>query len=392
MGSSVIDFKQPDSKYDYLFEDNSSKYNENVKLTKFDKNNNTRILCKEPYAQSLYDLYSKSSTDIVVKKDLDVGSIYTAKVTSYNASDRLVTCEEVNSKSSIYVSISEFKDNDFLQNKKPFELMIVNDFNGTVYGSIKKCANIVNLKLLNTYLENNTVFEITISRLIRGGFIAVFDNSIECFLPGAHAAANVIHDFESYIGKTIKVMVDNYDPASRLFVLSHKKYIRHILPDKIKTLEFGKKYSGYLTSKPTKFGIFVEFDEIFTGLIHITEFENYESFIKNIKQGDQIDFYITRILIDANGKYKINLTLDYDRIDEINIIWNEYKNTITDKTFDYSYDIDTESIKIIDSSNGNTILSLIVPHEAIKDSVFKKTKIKILDIDVIHKKIGFDFV
>ena len=49
-----------------------------------------------------------------------------------------------------------------------------------------------------------------------------------------------------------------------------KKYIRHILPLKINELNKTTKYTGVVTGV-VKFGIFVEFDEIYTGLIHTSE-------------------------------------------------------------------------------------------------------------------------
>jgi ribosomal protein S1 len=281
MNKTIIEYKEPDSMYDYLFDQPKGKYNTNVKLSNEDKANGTRILCKEPYAQSLYNLYNKvENYDSIVSKDLNIGEVYEVSAISYNTKDRLVSCEEINSKTSVYVPYSELKEGESITSGKPFSVMITQNRKGVMYGSVKKCAKIVNFKKLDQYLTDGTIFDVKIINLIKGGFIAMFDDSLECFIPGAHAAANIIYDFNSYIGRTIKVMVDNYDQASNLYVVSHKKYIKNILPQKINDLEFGKKYQGKLTSQPTKFGIFVEFNEIFTGLIHIAEFDNYNHFRK----------------------------------------------------------------------------------------------------------------
>ena len=86
----------------------------------------------------------------------------------------------------------------------------------------------------------------------------MYNNEVECFIPGSHAAANVVYNFNDMLGKTLFVMVDNYDQSNDLFILSHKKYITSSMPIMIENLHFNIPYSGILTSKPYDFGIFVE--------------------------------------------------------------------------------------------------------------------------------------
>lgn len=400
--NNVIDWGEPDSKYDYLFDMPSGKYNTRVKLTEADKLSNVKIYCKEPYAQALYDFYTNKQGNDSISKDLESGKVYEVTPITLDVENKLVYCEEKLSKSPVYIPLSECKNNSFdtANGNRPFKIVATKNVSGAMYGSIKKYSKLSSFDTLNDFLENNTVFEVKITDLIKGGFIAKYDDVIECFLPGAHAAANVIHDFNSYVGKTVKVMVDNYDNSSKLFVVSHKKYINHILPDLLSELTFTTKYSGKLTSNPNpEFGIFVEFNDIpVTGLIHMLEFKNYPEICKQYKQGDSIDFYVKNIsyktVTNKYGKEELKtrviLTTDLANVDPINIAWSEYKTKLEGNTFSYDYNIDKQSLSIIGFSG--EMVSINVPHELIKDNVFKKTNVKIINVDIINKQIGFDFV
>ena len=66
--------------------------------------------------------------------------------------------------------------------------------------------------------------------------------------------------------KEIPVMVENFDSVNNLFIVSYKKYIKETLPQKVSDLSFGQKYTGTLTNNPYDFGVFVEFQNYYTGL------------------------------------------------------------------------------------------------------------------------------
>ena len=132
-----------------------------------------------------------------------------------------------------------------------------------------------------------------------GGFLVAV-NGIEGFLPGSLASANIVRDFDSMIGKDVFVMVEDYLKDAGTFVLSHKKYLSHIIPVKIAELSLEETYTGIITGC-AKFGIFVEFNEIFTGLIHTSKMtpEMRESFKTNPPTpGSEISFWIKEITTD----------------------------------------------------------------------------------------------
>lgn len=129
-----------------------------------------------------------------------------------------------------------------------------------------------------------------------GGFFATVEGLLT-FIPGSLASANRIYDFDSLINTEIEVMVEDYLKSSKMFICSHKKYLEYILPEKIKELDLTKQYTGKVTGI-AKYGIFVEFDKIFTGLIRKDEFtpETLKLFeTRQIKPQDDINFYIKEI-------------------------------------------------------------------------------------------------
>jgi ribosomal protein S1 len=132
-----------------------------------------------------------------------------------------------------------------------------------------------------------------------GGFI-IFVAGIKGFLPGSLAATNIVRDFDSMIGKEIPVVVEDYLRESNTFVFSYKKYVSMILPSKISDLETDKMYSGTVTGV-AKYGVFVEFDEIFTGLLHSSKMtpEMKKKFTdREIMGGNEITFWIKEITAD----------------------------------------------------------------------------------------------
>ena len=130
----------------------------------------------------------------------------------------------------------------------------------------------------------------------QGGFI-VEVQGIKAFMPGSLAAANKIVDFDEYIGKNINVMIEDFLASSNIFVVSYKKYLEHILPSRLGELERNQIMHGTVTGS-SNFGVFVEFDEIFTGLLHSSEMtsETYDEFKQGgFKPGDTIKVWLKDI-------------------------------------------------------------------------------------------------
>ena len=127
----------------------------------------------------------------------------------------------------------------------------------------------------------------------RGGFI-IDVMGVQAFLPGSLAAANKIIDFDEYIGKTVIVMVEDFLSEINTFIFSHKKYLEVALPSLIKNYDWTTKHTGVVTGC-NKYGIFVEFYDTITGLLHTLKMDEetkkrFES--RGFKPGDEITCYV----------------------------------------------------------------------------------------------------
>jgi len=172
---------------------------------------------------------------------------------------------------------------------------IVREISGTYYGSVVECyVEGLRGEFLTQIKEASVAYPARVESINKGGYI-VDISGIKCFLPGSLAAANKITDFESYLGKTIYVMIDGYVPQKDIFVVSYKKYLNKIIGQKIQELDLTKKYKGCVTGS-SPFGLFVEWEDIYTGLIHKTEFE--DQIVQGFNPGDEIEFYVKEVKED----------------------------------------------------------------------------------------------
>lgn len=279
-----------------------SEFTVNTKIRTFDK---SKVYCHEPYADTLYQQILGSMKDIHSSKDLKQGEIYNCEIILLTEEHALA---QTDSGQTIYIDLKkEQKDAIRLGiTGIKFEIgakieSLTKNSAGTYYGSVVECY-VQNLK--SEYFEQITketsAYQATVKSVNKGGYM-VDVQGIECFLPGSLAAANKITDFDAFIGKKFYVMIDGYVAAKDIFVVSYKKYLTKIMDQKIQELDLTKKYKGHVTGT-SNFGVFVEWEDIFTGLIHKTEFEN--QVVTGFYPGDEIEFYIKEVKEDN----RLNLT------------------------------------------------------------------------------------
>jgi len=183
------------------------------------------------------------------------------------------------------------------------DIVVLKDKTGTYFGSLSAGHEQSVKKELGKALEtNNVAFSAKIESLCNGGFMVNL-SGVRCFLPGSLAAANRIMDFSSYLGKKINVMVEMYDEKRDIFVVSFKKYLKKIISEKVQELSFTEKYNGVVTGYAESLGLFVEWDEIYTGLIP-TDQVNGDTSLLN--PGTSIEFWVS----DIKNPTRIGLTLN----------------------------------------------------------------------------------
>lgn len=169
--------------------------------------------------------------------------------------------------------------------------------------------------------KTNNIFTCKILSRNDGGFF-VDIKGVPAFLPGSLAGANKITNFDTLIGTELPVMLEDYLRDSNTYIVSHKKYIETILPTKINELIENKmtiKYTGVVTGC-AKFGLFVEFNKIFTGLLHFSGMnsEFYSRFRNgDFIPGDEVEFYVKNV----DEKNRIILCTDNLNMDP----WQDFK-------------------------------------------------------------------
>jgi len=353
-----------------------------------------KVFSREPYAQKLFDLYSGHSTT-AIKKDLTKGDC--VSITDiYNIKGNIIDIEIAG---GLSISIDLNREKRFVQifgfdtidqfslslNSEKFKTQLLEQ---NLKAYVLESSPALKVSLWQGYLMNireefmdqisnpSKAYTAKIKEANKGGFF-VEVQGIDAFMPGSLAAPNKINDFQSYIGKEVIVMIEDFLKDMNSFIVSHKKYISHILPQKIAEIDMMQKYSGTITGA-SKYGIFIEFDEYFTGLLHISKMsEQTKELFKawHFKPGDQIEFYIGEITKDK----RIILT-EEDPHEKLQKIQN-FIYTNTDKT------IEAEIVAIMNFGiivNIGDITGLIPVKE------FKKHKIFINNF-IIGDKINVVF-
>lgn len=283
------------------------------------KGSNPKNKCfsRESYAQRLFDQYSGQNSQ-VVKKDLDKGdSVIITDI--FNVRDDSI---DIEISGGLTVSIDLKREKRFLQ---IFGFDNVEDFTSRLSSKDYR-QKLIQENLMAYVIESTPNLKISLWQGylmgIRSEFMHEIDNpskaytckikeankggffvevqGIDAFMPGSLAAPNKINDFQSYVGKEIIVMVEDYLKDMNSFIVSHKKYIAYILPQKLRELDLMKKYEGKVTGA-SKYGIFIEFGGLFTGLLHVSKMtEETKQLFKSwhFKPGDDIEFYVGEVTKD----------------------------------------------------------------------------------------------
>jgi ribosomal protein S1 len=240
-------------------------------------------------------------------KDLQNNTSVKARISLYNK-DLGVLVGETNFGQSIMIDIKK-EEKSLKKLGFPFQVSVGDEidvvvtkdhsgcFNGSVSAGYEK---ILRDELYRSIKNEDCAFSVKVKSVCNGGFMVEL-SGITCFLPGSLAAANRIMDFHDYVGKEINVMVEMYDKKREIFVVSFKKYLSKIIGQKVRDLSFSHNYEGKVTGSSQN-GVFVEWDEIFTGIIPF-DTKNKEK-LEVLKQGDQISFYV----VDIKNPQRITLS------------------------------------------------------------------------------------
>lgn len=273
----------------------------------------TKVYCQEEYAQKLYDLYQENESIMpTFTKDLKDGDLL--MITGVSAIRGAEVDFEVNNANTISVDLNKEKKfidifdltleefvfwisgdpEDFVGRENYVSVTV--DTHGPRGSLVKGHAEKLKHEFFEQITTPTTAYSAKIISKNKGGFL-VDIIGVEAFLPGSLAAANKIADFDEYIGKKVDVMIEDYLKDIGTFIVSNKRYIKHMLPIRIAALDLTKMHLGIITDT-AKFGIFAEIEDFFTGLLHSSKMdpETLENFKqREYRSGDTIEVWIKEV-------------------------------------------------------------------------------------------------
>lgn len=194
-------------------------------------------------------------------------------------------CKQLQIEQNIDVMITSVTENPFM-----------------IKGSLSELVKMtVDSKMTENY-NNDIAFDAYVKEVIPAGYvldIPIDGITVEAFMPNTLADVNKLHDANVILNKTIKVMLETLQKDKMVYVVSRKKYLETLIPQKIKEIKEAKKetiYRGTVTGTMA-FGVFIQFEECLTGMIHKANIhEDWQERIHEIKPGMVMDFYVKDII------------------------------------------------------------------------------------------------
>lgn len=277
--------------------------NEMYGILKFNQSGKYNKTFTPPYKRFLDALH-----DMPQSPQINVGDVITGLISKISKREIVI---DINYKDSIYVDLKS-SDLKIVQNLKlgdEINVMItsIKDNPYEIKGSITELIKIDVANKLRHYYNENKALLAHVSEIIPAGFMLdiEMDNIlITAFMPNTLAGVNKLTPEQSQelVGQDINVMLETLQQEKGVYVVSRKKYLNSLISDEIKKLKKQKKenpekvYTGTVTGTKD-FGIFVEFNECLTGMIHkVNVATDWQERISEIKPGMLIDFYIRDIL------------------------------------------------------------------------------------------------
>lgn len=302
----------------------------------------SNVMCQEDYALELYEMMREYP---IVKKDIASGDILPVTEIKHIKDSVIhitlssgvlleIDLDKERKFCSLYGINADmiedlFNDQNYINTLLENEIYVhVTSKNNNIKGSLTK-GHIEKMKseFVSEIKEPTSAYSARILEKNKGGFM-VEVSGVPAFLPGGLAAANKIIDFDDYVGTDVTVMIEDYFVNSDTFIVSHKKYIKHMLPSMIADLDTEEMYVGTVTGT-AKYGVFLEFGKsdtgiMLTGLLHTSKMSNETKQMFNDREfrpGVEVEFWIKEITPDN----RIILT-DVDPMEKLNAI-KEFKET-----------------------------------------------------------------
>lgn len=259
---------------------------------------------------SFEELYNESLKETKLEKTV------TGKIISITQSGEIFV--DIGYKADGIIPKKEYSDDETANPNNEFkvgdsitaDVLKQNDGLGNVLLSYKRVKNRTAKKELEQKIENNEIFEETVTEVNEKGLIVkIYD--VRVFIPLSLSGIPKNENIEEYKGKTVKFRITEYDSKIKKVIGSIKAILDEEKQEKLNKfwseVEIGKKYKGTVSSL-SSYGAFVDLGGV-QGLLHISEM----SWARNtkpediLKQGQEIE--VTVIDLDKENR---RLKLSYE--------------------------------------------------------------------------------
>lgn len=229
---------------------------------------------------------------------------------------------DVNAKQAGFIPLSELTDDpnlragDVVEKGQELDLIVVkvNDQEGTVMLSKKRCDSLAGFDVLNEAFKNGTILEGVVTDVVRGG-ILVLSNFVKVFIPASLVSNTRIEDLNTLLKQTVRFKIIEVKENSRKAVGSVRAVLNEERAAKAETfwaqIEVGQTYTGEVKSL-TSYGAFVDLGGV-DGMVHVTELSwkriKHPSDIVSV--GDTIEVYVKDV-----DKEKKKISLGYKKTED----------------------------------------------------------------------------
>jgi small subunit ribosomal protein S1 len=237
-------------------------------------------------------------------------------------------------------------------------------------------------RLLNS--KESVVVSAHVKELTPAGYsVDIFFEGVTLpgFMPNTLAGINKLSQPEAIVGETFEVMIESFSKDEGTYIVSRRRYLQTLIPQAIKELRHGVVYEGLVTGT-TQFGIFVEFKDCLTGMIHKTNIKaDWADRIDEILPGFVVQFYVKEIIKDKIILTQILRESLWDTIKVGQIMTGKVRDS---KSFGVLVALDDETNGLIHTSE--------LEKSNRKLSAGQDVKVRIIAVDRMNRKIFLSVV
>lgn len=297
-------------------------------------------------------------------------------------------------KTSIEI-LAKGKDTSLLKNIEPnsnISVLIteIKESPFAIYGSISAAESIEKNEDMQEYiLLQKPIIGTVIEYIGHGLYVKAELNNenINIFVPSALIGNIKPLEAKDLVDTEITLLLQSYNPTTGNFVGSRKHYLDSLALDAIEKLEkYPTIYTGTVTgvgksSSGQCFGVFVQFNDILSCMIHKTNINpDFADKLDQIENGTQIDFYVKDIVDNRiMGTQLVKKSL-WDSLKEGDVVTGRVKRVVTNGIF---VSLDDETFGVI--SNNNDLSNL-------NTNFNSKVRVKISKIDRLKRNILLDLI